>query len=92
MLLTQIKCGSAPPLLRNDLLQSFKCLTLDCETYLSNNKQNLMSVATFDGKVSKFYFIGDYKEAQSASVAAQPSPKLLIKDLILIVLNIILLF
>ena len=35
MLLTQIKCGSAPPLLRNDLLQSFNCLTLDCETYLA---------------------------------------------------------
>ena len=53
--------GTIDPLINNGLQNEFKCLTLDCETYLVNKVQKLLSVAIYDGKSSKFYFIGNYK-------------------------------
>ena len=37
--------GSIDPLINNGLQNEFKCLTLDCETYLVNKVQKLLSVA-----------------------------------------------
>jgi len=43
------------------IINSFQAIALDCETYLDGESiQHLMSVAFFDGKISKFYFICDY--------------------------------
>ena len=53
--------GTIDPLINNGLLNDTKILTLDCETYLVKKVQKLMSVAFFDGKSSKFYFIGNFK-------------------------------
>ena len=53
--------GTIDPLINNGLLNDTKFLTLDCETYLVNKVQKLLSVAFFDGKSSKFYFITNFK-------------------------------
>jgi DNA polymerase type B, organellar and viral/RNase_H superfamily len=43
------------------VINSFQALTLDIETWLNTNSvQNLLSVAFYNGKNSKFYFITDY--------------------------------
>jgi DNA polymerase type B, organellar and viral len=48
------------------ILTQFNCITLDCETYLDVGlTQHLMSIATFDGSKSKFYFIADYNSELS---------------------------
>ena len=68
---------SIDPIKNNGLNEEFNIITLDCETYFDHSKtQKLLSVAIYDGKSSKFYFIGNYKSEFE-----------LIRDLLLDLLN-----